>query len=1087
MEKLKILILDDVVDDAELVVIELRKQDFQFDWHHEYSEKGFRKALESQTWDLIISDYMMQGFTGLDAIEIFNSFQLDIPFIIISGTVGEEIAVETMRQGAHDYIMKDNLARLGEAIRRELRDAEVRVSHKTIKKDLHFREIQLNSIFSASPVGIGIVKNRIIEFANKRFAELIGYNTDEIVGKDSRFFFASDEDYRKAGVIPYQQLKESGIGSLETRLRRKDGHVLNVSLQLSFLDENDPEGGHTFTVEDITRRVKDEKLKYITYKISELANASADLQTMLLDIRDLLSSVVDTTNFYIALYNKEEDVLNLPFFSDEKDEFTSVPAGHTLTKHVIDQNRSLLLKNTEIEDLVAKGVIKRYASPSKCWLGVPLRDQDSIFGVIGIQSYNDEDAYNLDDMELVSFISDQIASAIRLKKSQDELIESEKKYRVLADAANEAIFISDKGVCIESNKKASEMFGYSHDELLGMFGTDVIADESKELVKTNMISGYSEPYEALALHKDGSTFPAMFQGQMYEYAGKTTRITTVQDLTNEKKNQKRLVSLLNISELETESDDELLEYTLNEAIKLTDSKIGYIYYYSEESKLFELSSWSKDVMDECAVADAATCYHLEKTGLWGEAVRQRKPIVFNDFIAENPLKKDYPEGHVHLKRFLTIPVIMDGKIVAVAGVGNKDADYDNTDITQLKLLMDTTWKVVERKRYFLEILKEKDKAMEADKLKSAFLANMSHEIRTPMNGILGFSDILTFPQITDIDKNECIEQIRMNGKHLLRIIDDLIDISLIESNRMSLLEEEFDIKEIISNQALQMQKSVMEKKNNVSVILSIPSHDKVMVNSDPDRIKQIISNLLSNAEKFTPSGFIECGYRLIDDDKQVEVFVKDTGIGIHEEKQQIIFERFRQVDDSYNRKYGGTGLGLSIVKSILEKMGIDIELDSKEGEGSMFSFVIPLLKTTKTEGPELERLPIETEPDYALFEGKKILIVEDSATNLLYIKKTLSNKGLDLIWAGDGEQAVKQFHKNPDLDLILMDINLPVMNGLEATKKIRKFNQEIKIIAQTAFVSAKDIKMCKDAGCDSYIAKPFNQKILLSSILDIFK
>ena len=153
----------------------------------------------------------------------------------------------------------------------------------------------------------------------------------------------------------------------------------------------------------------------------------------------------------------------------------------------------------------------------------------------------------------------------------------------------------------------------------------------------------------------------------------------------------------------------------------------------------------------------------------------------------------------------------------------------------------------------------------------------------------------------------------------------------------------------------------------------------------------------------------------------------------------------------------------------------------------MFSFVIPLLKTTKTEGPELERLPIETEPDYALFEGKKILIVEDSATNLLYIKKTLSNKGLDLIWAGDGEQAVKQFHKNPDLDLILMDINLPVMNGLEATKKIRKFNQEIKIIAQTAFVSAKDIKMCKDAGCDSYIAKPFNQKILLSSILDIFK
>lgn len=1084
MKKLEILILDDVIDDVELVVIELGNQGFQFNWRREYTAKGLMKALDEQDFDLIISDYMMQGFNGAEALEIFKTYQLNIPFIIISGTVGEDIAVETMRQGAHDYIMKDNLARLGEAIKRELRDADLRRSHEDIKENLYYREAQLNSVFSASPVGIGIIKDRVIQFANKRFAEIIGYTNEEITGQPSTSFYLNADEYRKVGTI-YEQLKTSKLGSVEAKLLRKDGKTIEVKIQLSQLDQNQIDKGYTFTVDDITDKVKNEKLKFITYRISELANTSEDLPTMLVTIRDILSSIIDTTNFYVALYNEHDDLFNLPFFTDEKDKFDTIPAGKTLTKYVIEQNKPILLTDREIRQLESDGKINRYASPSKCWLGVPLHDENKIVGVLGVQSYKNEHAYNDDDKELLTFISDQIAASIRLRKSQDDLVDSEQKYRVLADAANEAIFVTDGDICIETNKKASEMFGYTHSELIGLKSTEIVSNDYKELLAANMKSGNNEPYEANALRKDGSVFPALFHGRMFEFLGKSTQITTVLDLTKEKRNESRLKSLLQISQLETETDSELFDFTINKAIELTDSKIGLIYLYEESSKIFELNSWSSERTGESMIAPQRI-FNLEKAGVCADIIQDRKAVLLNAENIEARLDELKTIGLKNLKNFLSIPVIIDGTIKAIAAVGNKSSSYDETDTTQLSLLLDAAWKVLERKQHFNQLKEEKNKAQQADHLKSAFLANMSHEIRTPMNGILGFSDILSLPHITELDKQECLDQIKVNGRHLLRIIDDLIDISLIESDRLNMMNEEFDIKQIIQEQALQLQKSVLEKNSNISVVLSIPDSEKIVVKSDPDRVRQIILNLLNNAEKFTKTGFIECGYNIVANNTEIEIFVKDTGIGIPKDKLDIIFERFRQVDDSYNRKYGGTGLGLSIVKHIIDKLGSKIVLESTEGEGSTFSFRLPILKLEEKKSNTAGKATSE-ELDFSLFNGKKIMVVEDSATNVLYIRKTLSNKGLEIIWAGDGVQAINSFHKNPDLDLILMDINLPNKNGIEATKEIRNFNKEVKIIAQTAFVSPKDIKMCLAAGCNSYVAKPFNQKTFLKAIIEQFE
>ena len=383
---------------------------------------------------------------------------------------------------------------------------------------------------------------------------------------------------------------------------------------------------------------------------------------------------------------------------------------------------------------------------------------------------------------------------------------------------------------------------------------------------------------------------------------------------------------------------------------------------------------------------------------------------------------------------------------------------------------------------FVESLKEaKMNAEESDRLKTAFLANMSHEIRTPMNSIVGFSNLLNDPKLKADKKQEFLQHILQSSNLLLNLIDDIIDISKIEAGQMNINVQQFKVNAVVKDTFSSFRESSTNDKLKFKLVIPRGT-DELLCNTDPLRLRQVLTNLLSNAVKFTPSGAIELGYKL-DPRKnkpRMEFYVKDTGIGIPEDKLDLIFERFRQVDDSQSRQYGGTGLGLAISKRLVELIGGSIRVESQEGKGSTFYFTMPYL------------LPEEKDISSQQFDskkynwkGKNILIAEDENSNFELIKAAISNTQINILRANNGEEALDVVNSGEAVDLILMDIRMPVMNGYDATRQIKSVNKKIPIVAITAYAMSEDEAKSIKAGCDKYVSKPIRPVKLLEMINEL--
>jgi len=419
------------------------------------------------------------------------------------------------------------------------------------------------------------------------------------------------------------------------------------------------------------------------------------------------------------------------------------------------------------------------------------------------------------------------------------------------------------------------------------------------------------------------------------------------------------------------------------------------------------------------------------------------------------------DGKLHWLQVSKVPLFdMHGKITGIVGVTH--------DITERKL--------VEH-----ELLKAKVKAEESDRLKSAFLANMSHEIRTPMNGILGFAALLKEPKLSGEEQQEFIRIIEKSGIRMLNIINDIIDISKIESGQMEVSLTEGDVNEQI-RYIYSFFKPEAENKGLQLYITNMLPYPGSFIRTDHEKIYAILTNLVKNAIKYTYEGSIEVGC-----EKKggcLEFIVKDTGIGIDKMRQEEIFERFMQAEISNKQAVEGAGLGLSITKAYVEMLEGKIRVESEAGKGSAFIFTIPYKPATEVKNVYLDHFPEEGE--LSRDKKLKILIVEDDEASELYLTRAVRTYGKEILKARTGTQAVTVCLNTPDIDLVLMDIRLPEMSGYEATRKIRDFNRNVIIIAQTAYGLSGDREKAIGAGCNDYISKPIENDVLTSKILKYF-
>ncbi len=552
----------------------------------------------------------------------------------------------------------------------------------------------------------------------------------------------------------------------------------------------------------------------------------------------------------------------------------------------------------------------------------------------------------------------------------------------------------------------------------------------------------------------------------------------------------RLKALFEMSQqAEQMNERELLQCGIEEAVRLTGSEIGYLHLVNEDQETLQLYTWSAATLKHCsAVHDSH--YPISMAGVWADAARLRRPVAHNDYQGL-PERRGYPPGHAHLVRHLCVPIVENGQVRVLFGVGNKATDYDRSDERELQLIGDDLWRIVMRRRADVALAAAKNAAEEASRAKSTFLANMSHEIRTPLNAILGMT-YLARRHTSDGRLREQLDKISAAADHLLGVVNDVLDLSKIEAGQLELERSEFELDEILAQVLVLIDDGARSK--GLALVTDVdPALGRLR--GDPLRLGQILINFAGNAVKFTERGSVTLRVQALEETashSQVRFEVQDTGPGIEPLEQERLFRDFEQGDSSTTRQFGGTGLGLAINRRLVQRMGGTLGVRSQPGQGSTFWFVVRLEKGSgalppAAPGAAMTEPAAEQSAEDALVQhhrGAHLLLAEDNPINQEVTLGLLQEVGLLVDVAQNGVEAI-DLARRTAYDLILMDVQMPVLDGLDATRAIRTMagREHVPILAMTANAFEEDRQRCLDAGMNDHVGKPVDPDVLFAAIL----
>lgn len=892
-----------------------------------------------------------------------------------------------------------------------------------------------------------------IILVNNTFKNILDYDDEEI--KNLGLHKLVDEENYDDTLSSLQKAKLLGkLDRFETVFLNKQGKKVNLRGTLSCKAEGDKPYLYRAMLYDYTSSLRAEKAENLYYQIARLVEKDTPLNVLYEKFYQLLDQAIGVESFLVALKDRRTKAISYPFTvnSPEHKELP-VPAADFVNYAVSTFERPMFFYEERIREIIAVKKLDRAKHVPRVWLGVPLIINDAVVGMIVLQSFKNRKKFNKRDLELLTFVSGQLAHSILRYQHEKEINEQSARLESIFESGTHLMWSIDKQFRLTKFNKnfANSLWQYFHFDPKPLQPLQrSFQDIDRQLVR-KWYSKYKQAFKG-----SPQQFEMKFTMENGEEHWREIYLNPIYNKVN------KIVEVSGV------------------AHDITQKKVTEIGLAESEEKFRNIFESFQDVYFRIDLDGIITMISPSIYELIGEKQIEvlGKPItnyLLNDFKLQYLLRELVKHGNVI--NFESQIKSRNGELKSTISNFRLIYDKDQTPIAVEGVARDIT-----TLKSATEGLREaKEVAEKSLKVKKQFLSNMSHEIRTPMNGIIGMIDLLTETNLND-EQFEYVSTIKKSSETLLNILNDILDLSKIEAGKMELRKTTLSVRKMLDKLHALFYQQAQVKDTGLKYVIDDAVHDFII--ADETRLLQILSNLTSNAIKFTNNGEILVKASVNEDYDKAQMLhfeVKDSGIGISQTNLNLLFKQFSQVDNSYTKSYGGTGLGLAISKQLTHLMDGEIGVESELNEGSTFWFTI---KVEKSSADQVIQTEEDTSFGFKTFEfNPKILLVDDNMVNLSVAGRILKKAGCDISIAIGGPDAIEMIKKDT-FDIIFMDIQMPGMNGITASKKIREIElaQQPPIIAMTAFSMQEEINEFLEAGLDDVISKPIKASALIQKV-----